>query len=101
MMVWALVLGLCAAGCLAQGDYYKNIDPTAKDSAMLDQLFALLNPHTAISYDQVWTAFREIDNKKYDPPPPAPILQHVVIWGVRSELNSSCCACVCVCVCVF
>jgi endonuclease I len=41
--------------------YYENIDPTATNQAMKDQLKALINPHTVLSYDDVWSAFPSVD----------------------------------------
>ena len=43
-------------------DYYKEIDETLSDLDMINQLHKLINPHTAISYDDVWKAFQVVDN---------------------------------------
>jgi endonuclease I len=42
-------------------DYYADIDPTAVDDDLKGQLKALTNPHTVITYDDVWLAFPTID----------------------------------------
>ena len=41
--------------------YYENIDTTATDDDLKGQLFALINPHTVISYDEAWAAFAKVD----------------------------------------
>lgn len=58
-----------AVACLAvtadaasNSSYYGNIDFSLKDDAMIKQLFTLINPHNAISYDDVWTAYESTDS---------------------------------------
>jgi endonuclease I len=42
-------------------DYYAGINANAVDDDLKGQLKALTNPHTVITYDDVWTAFPTID----------------------------------------
>ena len=42
-------------------DYYGGIDFTATNDDLKKQLHDLINPHTVISYDDVWNAFPTID----------------------------------------
>lgn len=60
----AVLLALCQQSTLVLGDastYYANIDATAKDNVLKQQLHDLINPHTVYTYDDVWTAFPSID----------------------------------------
>jgi len=56
----AAVLVKLAAG-QGEGDYYSGIDATLTNDALKGQLQTLINPHTVLSYDDVWGAFEQID----------------------------------------
>jgi endonuclease I len=43
------------------GDYYDSIDPKAPSDQLKAQLHELVSNHTALSYKELWTAFRKID----------------------------------------
>lgn len=43
------------------GDYYNGIDMNATNDVLKGQLQELIFPHTALSYDDVWTAFESVD----------------------------------------
>jgi endonuclease I len=45
----------------AAADYYANIDPNAEDNVLKQQLKDLINPHTVLTYDDVWIAFKDVD----------------------------------------
>lgn len=42
-------------------DYYANIDSSATNDELKGQLQDLINPHTVLTYDDVWGAFPDID----------------------------------------
>lgn len=42
-------------------EYYADIDFDETDQALKQELHDLINPHTVYSYDQVWTAFVDVD----------------------------------------
>lgn len=41
--------------------YYSGIDASATDDVLKGQLQVLINPHTVLSYDDVWAAFPSVD----------------------------------------
>lgn len=43
-------------------DYYANINFDLTDQALKQELHDLINPHTVISYDDVWNAFTDVDH---------------------------------------
>ena len=46
-------------------EYYKNIDSSAINDELKQQLHDLINPHIVLTYDEIWTAFESVD--KYLP----------------------------------
>ena len=48
--------------CQPSNDYYADIDFDLTDEALKQQLHNLINPHTVVSYGDVWDAFRDVDH---------------------------------------
>ena len=68
MLLFALLsLQLVNNAVVAQGDYYANIDFTAKNLELKTQLQALINPHTVLEYDAAYDAFEAISKAAHVP----------------------------------
>lgn len=49
------------SGKLSVSEYYSSVDLNAIDDDLKYQLKALINPHTVLTYDDVWDAFPLVD----------------------------------------
>ena len=65
-------------------NYYANINPDATNDTMKLQLQNLINPHTVLSYDDVWAAFSVVDKKL----PPYPCSSNLTL--IPDVYSSNC-----------
>lgn len=58
----SVIFAALTANVVAQDpSYYKDVDLTAKNNELKEQLHDLINPHTVISYDDAYDAFAIVD----------------------------------------
>lgn len=50
-----------AQTCVDVATYYETVDLAATNEELKKQLKALINPHTVLDYDAIWTVFESVD----------------------------------------